>query len=156
MVICKQPSIGGAVPSHNDSTFLYTSPPSATGLWFALEDCTPSNGCLSFMPGSHRWPKGEELPPAEALRPQNETKDVTERYGTPRGVNKRFVRAQSGNVNAGTTFETLSEKEEQAWDGQRAVMADCKAGRSHSWLHIHSTSLLLLDFQVRLSLSMAR
>lgn len=29
MVICKQPEIGGAVPSHQDSTFLYTDPPSA-------------------------------------------------------------------------------------------------------------------------------
>ncbi|KAJ5668535.1 Phytanoyl-CoA dioxygenase domain-containing protein 1 [Penicillium maclennaniae] len=29
MVICKQPSIGGAVPPHRDSEFLYTDPPSA-------------------------------------------------------------------------------------------------------------------------------
>lgn len=25
-----------------------------SGLWFALEDCTQSNGCLSFVPGSHK------------------------------------------------------------------------------------------------------
>ncbi|KAL7418409.1 hypothetical protein Q5752_006867 [Cryptotrichosporon argae] len=54
MVICKQPRIGGQVPCHNDSTFLYTSPPSAIGCWIALEDCTPDNGCLSFLPGSHQ------------------------------------------------------------------------------------------------------
>lgn len=53
MVICKQPEIGGKVPEHNDSTFLYTSPPSALGFWFALEPCTASNGALSFLPGSH-------------------------------------------------------------------------------------------------------
>ncbi|KAF7585264.1 hypothetical protein BBP40_011504, partial [Aspergillus hancockii] len=29
MVICKQPGIGGAVPEHRDSEFLYTDPPSA-------------------------------------------------------------------------------------------------------------------------------
>lgn len=23
-------------------------------MWFALEDCTQSNGCLSFVPGSHK------------------------------------------------------------------------------------------------------
>jgi ectoine hydroxylase-related dioxygenase (phytanoyl-CoA dioxygenase family) len=59
MVICKQPKIGGEgglkqrwgagltlVPCHNDSTFLYTSPPSAVGCWIALEECTPENGCL--------------------------------------------------------------------------------------------------------------
>ncbi|KAK0610212.1 Phytanoyl-CoA dioxygenase domain-containing protein 1-like protein [Lasiodiplodia hormozganensis] len=54
MVICKQPEIGGAVPPHQDSPFLYTDPPSAVGFWYALEDCTASNGCLSFAPGSHR------------------------------------------------------------------------------------------------------
>lgn len=54
MVICKQPEIGGAVPSHQDSTFLYTNPPSAVGYWYALEDATVSNGCLSFLPGSHK------------------------------------------------------------------------------------------------------
>ncbi|KAI1149400.1 hypothetical protein F4825DRAFT_430550 [Nemania diffusa] len=55
MVICKQPEIGGAVPPHQDSTFLYTDPPSAVGFWYALEDATAANGCLSFLPGSHRW-----------------------------------------------------------------------------------------------------
>jgi len=42
------------VPSHQDSVFLYTDPPSAVGFWFALEDCTKTNGCLSFVPGSHK------------------------------------------------------------------------------------------------------
>lgn len=55
MIICKQPEIGGAVHSHQDSTFLYTDPCSAVGYWYALEDCTVSNGCLSFVPGSHLW-----------------------------------------------------------------------------------------------------
>lgn len=36
MVICKQPEIGGAVPPHQDSTFLYTDPPSAVGFWVSL------------------------------------------------------------------------------------------------------------------------
>ncbi|CAG8949869.1 hypothetical protein HYFRA_00004197 [Hymenoscyphus fraxineus] len=54
MVICKQPEIGGAVPPHQDSTFLYTDPPSAVGFWYALEDATLQNGCLSFLPGSHK------------------------------------------------------------------------------------------------------
>lgn len=54
MVICKQPEIGGAVPAHQDSTFLYTMRPSAVGFWIALEDATTENGCLSFAKGSHR------------------------------------------------------------------------------------------------------
>ncbi len=54
MVICKQPEIGGAVPPHQDSTFLYTRPPSAVGFWYALEDASVRNGCLSFARGSQR------------------------------------------------------------------------------------------------------
>ena len=54
MVICKQPEIGGRVPPHQDSVFLYTNPPSAVGFWYALEDCTVENGCLSFAAGSHK------------------------------------------------------------------------------------------------------
>lgn len=53
MVICKQPEIGGKVNPHQDSTFLYTNPPSAVGFWIALEDATLENGCLSFAKGSH-------------------------------------------------------------------------------------------------------
>ena len=54
MVICKQPEIGGRVLPHQDSTFLYTDPPSAVGFWIALEDANKENGCLSFAKGSHR------------------------------------------------------------------------------------------------------
>jgi len=53
MVITKQPQIGGEVGEHNDSTFLYTDPPTALGFWIALEQCTATNGALSFLPGSH-------------------------------------------------------------------------------------------------------
>lgn len=79
MIICKQPEIGGAVASHQDSTFLYTDPPSAVGFWYALEDCTVSNGCLSFVPGSHMW---------EPIR-------------------KRLVRIQEADGGEGTGFENL-------------------------------------------------
>jgi phytanoyl-CoA hydroxylase len=132
MVICKQPSIGAAVPSHNDSTFLYTNPPSATGLWFALEDCTRSNGCLSFLPGSHRWPKDKaELPSQQqSRRPEHDAQDVVERHGVVRGVNKRFVRSEPGQTGSGTTFEVLSDAEEESWDDGRAVVEECKAGES--------------------------
>ncbi|KAI9694529.1 MAG: hypothetical protein M1822_000145 [Bathelium mastoideum] len=54
MLICKQPEIGGRVPPHQDSCFLYTDPPSAVGFWYALEDADEGNGCLSFAQGSHK------------------------------------------------------------------------------------------------------
>lgn len=50
--------------------FLYTNPPSAVGFWFALEDCTKTNGCLSFVPGSQKT----------------------------HGITKRFVRQREGGT----------------------------------------------------------
>ncbi|XP_076352032.1 phytanoyl-CoA dioxygenase domain-containing protein 1-like isoform X1 [Tachypleus tridentatus] len=56
MYIFKHPEIGSVVVPHQDSTFLHTSPPTAVGLWFPLEDVTIDNGCLWFIPGSHKGP----------------------------------------------------------------------------------------------------
>jgi phytanoyl-CoA hydroxylase len=57
MYIFKQPDIGGTVHSHQDSTFLHTTPKqSCLGLWLALDNATLENGCLWVRPGSHREP----------------------------------------------------------------------------------------------------
>ncbi|KAM5533306.1 hypothetical protein V8D89_012980 [Ganoderma adspersum] len=82
MVICKQPRIGGEVPEHNDST---TNPPSALGFWIPLEKCTPENGALSFLPGSHLTTKitkrgtgFEQLIPADQTSEHHEGKYILE------------------------------------------------------------------------------
>ncbi|KAF2493132.1 phytanoyl-CoA dioxygenase [Lophium mytilinum] len=104
MVICKQPEIGAAVGSHQDSTFLYTDPPSAVGWWYALEDATIENGCLSFAAGSH---KREE-------------------------VRKRFIRKEGGTAfieNDGERFPRDLEKE--AVNGEKKeeyTIGEVKAG----------------------------
>lgn len=54
MYIFKQPGIGGEVVPHQDNSFLYTEPPSCTGLWLALEDATIENGCIWALPKSHK------------------------------------------------------------------------------------------------------
>ena len=57
MYIFKQPGIGGEVTSHQDATFLNTTPrQSVLGLWLALQDATLENGCVWARPGSHREP----------------------------------------------------------------------------------------------------
>ncbi|KAJ5396943.1 Phytanoyl-CoA dioxygenase domain-containing protein 1 [Penicillium cosmopolitanum] len=61
MVILKQPSIGGAVPAHRDSEFLYTDPPSAVGWWYALQDARPGNATLGMWKGSHKGAKGGHI-----------------------------------------------------------------------------------------------
>lgn len=75
MLICKQPGIGGAVPPHRDSEFLYTDPPSAVGWWMALQDATVGNASLGMCKGSHRRASDR--------------------------IKRRFVRAQNGG---GTEF----------------------------------------------------
>jgi phytanoyl-CoA hydroxylase len=54
MYIFKQPRIGGKVVPHQDAMYLITEPDNIIGIWIALEDCTLENGCLSFIPGSHK------------------------------------------------------------------------------------------------------
>ncbi|KAL2812406.1 hypothetical protein BJX63DRAFT_247980 [Aspergillus granulosus] len=79
MVICKQPGIGGAVPPHRDSEFLYTDAPSAVGWWIALQDAGPGNATLGMYKGSHRRSDG--------------------------GITRRFVRRVNGQGEAcGTEF----------------------------------------------------
>ncbi|GAB1609045.1 phytanoyl-CoA dioxygenase domain-containing protein 1 homolog [Argonauta hians] len=54
MYIFKQPHIGDAVKAHQDSSYLYTQPMSLLGFWIPLQDATHQNGCLSYIPGSHK------------------------------------------------------------------------------------------------------
>ncbi|CAI2352342.1 unnamed protein product [Caenorhabditis sp. 36 PRJEB53466] len=55
MYIFKQPKIGGAVTDHVDSTFLRVDPiDHLTGVWIAIDEASVENGCLSFIPGSHK------------------------------------------------------------------------------------------------------
>lgn len=125
MIICKQPSHGAAVPHHNDSTFLYTDPPSALGFWFALEDCTRENGCLSFLKGSHRWTKGS-TGGGDNATPLEADASHAAQYGRARGVNRRFVR-KNGTAE-GTTFQSLAADEETQWDEDAATLEECPAG----------------------------
>jgi phytanoyl-CoA hydroxylase len=54
MYILKAPKIGGVVNPHQDSTWINTKPLSCMAIWFALDDCHVSNGCLLADKGSHK------------------------------------------------------------------------------------------------------
>jgi len=43
-----------AVIPHQDATYLACQPLRVVGLWLALEDAAVDNGCLWFLPGSHK------------------------------------------------------------------------------------------------------
>lgn len=109
-------SLASAVPIHTDNTFLYTSPPTAIGFWFALEPCVLSpvnNGCLSFLPGSHK-------------------KGFPGNIGGAMG--KRFVRVDGGRK--GTGFEDVGKVEGERDGSVEALERDeswrtetCDAGQ---------------------------
>jgi len=57
MYMFKQPRIGGEVTSHQDSTFLHTSPRcTCLAIWLALDPARLENACIWVRPGSHREP----------------------------------------------------------------------------------------------------
>mmetsp|Transcript_29233 Transcript_29233/g.47482 ORF Transcript_29233/g.47482 Transcript_29233/m.47482 type:complete len:425 (+) Transcript_29233:50-1324(+) len=53
-VVLKPKAHGWRVPVHSDEQFIYTSPLSGFGLWWALDRCTKDNGCLEVIAGSHK------------------------------------------------------------------------------------------------------
>jgi ectoine hydroxylase-related dioxygenase (phytanoyl-CoA dioxygenase family) len=47
---------GGVVAWHQDySYWTWTEPMAHLSAWIALDDATEENGCLHYVPGSHRW-----------------------------------------------------------------------------------------------------
>ena len=55
MYLLKPPVIGEPRPPHQDETYLQTEPQGHVfGVWIALDDATEENGCLDFVPGSHK------------------------------------------------------------------------------------------------------
>jgi ectoine hydroxylase-related dioxygenase (phytanoyl-CoA dioxygenase family) len=56
-LFCKPPKRGGVVAWHQDySYWTRTEPMAHLTCWIALDDVTVENGCLQYVPGSHRWP----------------------------------------------------------------------------------------------------
>lgn len=110
MVICKQPGIGGAVPPHRDSEFLYTSPPSAVGWWIALQDAGAGNASLGMWKGSHRGRKGGHIRRRFVRAEEGGTKFVeNDGPGLPRGMEEEEHEPKNG-VDDGTDFEILDVK----------------------------------------------
>jgi ectoine hydroxylase-related dioxygenase (phytanoyl-CoA dioxygenase family) len=56
-LFCKPPKHGGVVAWHQDySYWTRTQPMAHLTCWIALDDATRDNGCVCYIPGSHRWP----------------------------------------------------------------------------------------------------
>lgn len=63
-LFCKPARHGGVVAWHQDySYWTRTQPMAHLTCWIALDDATRENGCLQYVPGSHKW----DLLPKPAL-----------------------------------------------------------------------------------------
>ncbi|MCA8965532.1 MAG: phytanoyl-CoA dioxygenase family protein, partial [Planctomycetes bacterium] len=71
-VFCKPPQHPGVVPWHQDySYWTRTAPARHITMNLLLDDADEANGCLQFVPGSHRWGLLPKVPfdaPIEAVR----------------------------------------------------------------------------------------
>ena len=55
-LFCKPARHGGVVAWHQDySYWTRTTPMRHLTCWIGLDDATPDNGCLHYIPGSHHW-----------------------------------------------------------------------------------------------------
>jgi ectoine hydroxylase-related dioxygenase (phytanoyl-CoA dioxygenase family) len=55
-LFCKPACHGGVVAWHQDySYWTRTQPMAHLSCWIGLDDSTPENGCVHYVPGSHRW-----------------------------------------------------------------------------------------------------
>jgi ectoine hydroxylase-related dioxygenase (phytanoyl-CoA dioxygenase family) len=56
-LFCKPAQHGGVVAWHQDySYWTRTTPLAHLTCWIGLDDSTRQNGCLNYIPGSHKWP----------------------------------------------------------------------------------------------------
>ncbi|KAF8117071.1 hypothetical protein N665_0012s0083 [Sinapis alba] len=126
MYIFKQPGIGGEVVPHQDNSFVYTDPPSCTGLWMALEDSTTVNGCLWAIPGSHknglvrRFIRGENGVTFDRPSPSYDQKDFV-----PIEMKAGSLIAIHGDL-IHQSFENLSAKSRHAYSLHVVESDGCK------------------------------
>ena len=50
----KAPGVGKPTPAHQDGYYFMLDPCAAVTIWIALDDVDEENGCVRYLPGSHR------------------------------------------------------------------------------------------------------
>lgn len=76
-VFCKPARTGRTIPWHQDGQYWPIRPIATCSVWIALDDATPENGCMRYVPGSHaagslfahRRREGEDLVLFEEIDP---------------------------------------------------------------------------------------
>ncbi|MBB5714361.1 phytanoyl-CoA dioxygenase family protein [Sphingomonas aerophila] len=70
--ICKSPCNAAETPWHQDAAFMRFAPSrmGALHFWIPFQDATVDNGCMRFVPGSHRMPLLPHQPFSREKGPQ--------------------------------------------------------------------------------------
>ena len=55
-LFAKPAGVGKRVQWHQDSNWWPMKPMVTATVWIAIDEASPDNGCLRYIPGSHRWP----------------------------------------------------------------------------------------------------
>ena len=58
----KPAKVGSGVPPHQDNAYFCQDPPDVLTVWIALDDVTPENGPVHYLPGSHTQGVHEHVP----------------------------------------------------------------------------------------------
>ena len=68
----KPPERGSAIPWHQDSaSWCDMFPMDLVTAWTAIDHATEENGCLRFVPGTHRWGQLVGMEPHAGIRPDD-------------------------------------------------------------------------------------
>ena len=131
MYIFKNPTVGGMVHAHQDSTFLYTTPhQSCLGLWLALDDATLENGCLWVRPGSHTEPVKRQYlrNPKHFLAATNEEeRPLAESSAEPKFLMKALISDNHPSNQRGSTDGKDDWTAQDLWE-LGYIPVECRAG----------------------------
>ncbi len=69
---------GKATPMHQDGDYYPIEPLETVSVWIALDDATPENGCMQYIPGSHKerrifphhWDESSNLTLTQIINPE--------------------------------------------------------------------------------------
>lgn len=117
-LFCKPARHGGVVSWHQDySYWTRTKPMAHLTCWIGLDDSTKENGCLQYVPGSHRW----DLLPITGLTGDMESirqvlnEDQAERLMNPVAIElKRGECSFHHSMMIHGSFENSTERQRRA------------------------------------------
>jgi hypothetical protein len=81
---CKMPGDGKTVSWHQDASYWPLTPSKAVTVWLAIDDADRHNGCMRYLPGTHRLGHlTYQLTETDASNVLNQVVPNVEQYGQP-------------------------------------------------------------------------